>query len=143
LLDLGYSAIMSREKGLAGSDKLLLKEQWAGVVDTVGGELLANAIKATMFDGVVTSCGNAFSGDLPLTVYPFILRGVHLVGIYSANCPMEKRLMIWEKLAGQWKLDNLDVISGMISLEELPHRIDQMLAGKTKGRTVVRLWEEM
>lgn len=140
--EFGYASILERAKGLKGSEKLLLKEQWAGVVDTVGGEILANAVKATMFDGVVTSCGNAFSGDLPLTVYPFILRGVHLVGIYSANCPMDKRLKIWDKLAGPWKLEGLDRITHVIPLEELPLTIDQMLAGKTTGRTVVRLWEE-
>lgn len=141
--ELGYLSLIDRAKGLEGSEKLLLKEQWAGVVDTVGGEILANAVKATMYDGVVTSCGNAFSGELPLTVYPFILRGVHLIGIYSANCPMEKRLKIWDKLAGPWKLDTLDTITHIITLEELPFTIEQMLSGKTTGRTVVRLWEEL
>ncbi len=139
---LGAKYIYPRESALKGKEKLLLKERWAGAVDTVGGEILANIIKACRYDGVVTACGNAFSGDLPLSVYPFILRGVHLIGIYSANCPMGRRKMIWKKLANEWKLQDLEMISTMIRLEELSSTIDQMLAGRTFGRTVVQVQEE-
>ncbi|WP_028579681.1 YhdH/YhfP family quinone oxidoreductase [Desulfogranum japonicum] len=142
LRSLGACQIHSRETGLEGKDKLLLKERWAGAVDTVGGDILANIIKACRYDGVVTACGNAFSGDLPLNVYPFILRGVHLIGIYSANCPMKKRKMIWEKLSSEWRLDNLEIITSKIEIDKLDSTIDQMLAGQTFGRTVVQIQEE-
>ena len=136
---LGISNVLDRHTLLSEMDKPLLPARWAGVVDTVGGDLLAMAIKSTRFDGVVTSCGNASSNNLPLTVFPFILRGVHLQGIYSANCSMEKRLHIWGKLAREWKIDRLDRICRIITLDQLSQEIDAMLAGRSKGRCVVAL----
>jgi acrylyl-CoA reductase (NADPH) len=139
LIQLGAHAVLDRNQFLAGADRQLLPAQWAGVIDTVGGKILAAAIKGTDFDGVVTSCGNAASGELPLTVYPFILRGVHLLGIYSANCPMDKRLETWGKLGGEWKLPSLARQCRRIRLEQLEPEIIAMLAGKSKGRCVVDL----
>jgi len=139
LENLGVDTIIDRSAFLADQDRALLPAQWAGVVDTVGGTILATAIKGTGFDGVVTSCGNAASSDLPLNVYPFILRGVHLLGIYSANCPMEKRLLAWQKLSYEWKLDRLAPLCRVIGLGDLDDEITRMLAGKSKGRCVVRL----
>lgn len=136
---LGVEEVIDRSRFLADRERTLLPATWAGVVDTVGGDLLATAIKGTRFDGVVTSCGNAASGDLPLNVYPFILRGVHLVGIYSANCPMEKRVRVWQALAGAWKLDHLDGLCRKITMHELESEIDSMLAGQSKGRCVLEL----
>ncbi|PIE57752.1 MAG: oxidoreductase [Desulfobulbus propionicus] len=143
LHDCGAKHILPRAVGLEGSSKMLLSEQWAGAVDTVGGTILANIVKATAFDGVVTACGNAFAEDLPLNVYPFILRGVHLIGIYSADCAMDKRKMIWKKLADEWRLTDLDMITRNIQLNAVNPVIDQMLAGQALGRTVVHMQEEM
>lgn len=137
LQSLGASQVLDRQTVLLEQKKQLLPPRWAGVIDTVGGLILSAAIKATDFDGVVTSCGNAASGDLPLNVYPFILRGVHLLGIYSANCPMVKRLIIWNKLAGEWKMNNLDRITRCLSLRQLEVEIQAMLAGCSKGRCVI------
>ena len=109
------------------------------MIDTVGGEILVTAIKSTKPSGTITCCGNAASPDLPLNVYPFILRGVRLLGIDSQNCPMDLRTQIWQKLAGEWKLDNLNDISQEIGMDGLNERIDLMLAGKSKGRTVVSI----
>lgn len=138
---LGVEEAIDRHHFLADRNRPLLPATWAGVVDTVGGELLATAIKGTGYDGVVTSCGNAASGDLPLNVYPFILRGVHLLGIYSAQCPMDKRLRIWQALAGDWKVAGLEVLCRMISLADLSGEIDNMLAGQSKGRCILALGE--
>ena len=138
LRSLGAASVLDRRELLKDRDKPLLPARWAGVVDTVGGDLLATAIKSTGFDGVVTLCGNAASADLPISVYPFILRGVHLVGVYSANSPMERRLRVWEKLAGEWQLD-LGPISRVVSLYRLEEEIMAMLAGRTTGRCVVDL----
>jgi putative YhdH/YhfP family quinone oxidoreductase len=137
LRSLGASQVIDRRDLLNLEDKPLLPSRWAGVVDTVGGPLLANAIKATGYDGVVTCCGNAASAALPLNVYPFILRGVHLIGIYSANCPMEKRLLIWNKLASEWQLPDLARISRCVSLKGVISEIKAMLAGQVRGRCVV------
>ncbi len=142
LRSLGAISIIDRDDFIIRADKLLLKEQWAGVIDSVGGRFLAEAIKATKFDGVVTSCGNAASDDLPLNVYPFILRGIKLQGIYSANCPMKKRLQIWDKLSGAWKLPELSLLSRVITLSQLDDSITDMLAGRSKGRIVVDVQEE-
>nr|WP_320011382.1 YhdH/YhfP family quinone oxidoreductase [uncultured Desulfobulbus sp.] len=141
LQGLGAAEVIDRESFLAKKDKGLLTATWAGVVDTVGGDILATAIKGTNYDGVVTSCGNAASADLPLNVYPFILRGVHLLGIYAANCAMEKRLLVWEKLSAEWKLKRLDTFCRLIGLGDLDTEITRMLAGKSKGRCVVQLGE--
>ena len=139
---LGADTCLHREQLAKGSERLLLRERWAGVVDTVGGEILASAIKATRYDGTVTCCGNAMSGDLPLNVYPFILRGVRLIGIDSAQCPMERRKKIWQNMDEHWNLSLLNDMSRTISLQELDSCIDEMLQGRSKGRTVVQLQEE-
>jgi putative YhdH/YhfP family quinone oxidoreductase len=90
---LGAKEVIGRDGLRHGLDRPLAKARWAGVIDTVGGELLAAAIKSTKPLGVVTCCGNVASPDLPLTVYPFILRGVTLVGIDAQNCGVDVVLM--------------------------------------------------
>ena len=142
LRSLGADEVIGRNDLLRGQARMLLRERWAGVVDTVGGEMLAGAIKATCYGGMVTCCGNAASGDLPLNVYPFILRGVILAGIDSANCPMQRRIDIWNKLAGEWKLPGLEKLARRVSLRALDGEIDSMLQGRAKGRVVVDLGVE-
>ncbi len=122
--------------------RMLLRERWAGVVDTVGGDILATAIKATKYDGRITCCGNAASGHLPISVYPFILRGVQLLGIDSARCPMARRKEIWRKLAGEWYIPFLEEMTRTISLPELDAAIERMLRGGIRGRIVVDLQED-
>ena len=141
LKSIGASQIVDRADAADTSGRPLLKSQWAGVVDTVGGEILATAIKSTHPWGTVTCCGNVASPDLPLTVFPFILRGVRLIGIDSQNCPMDIRLKVWENLAGPWKIDGLEDISKEISLDGLSDNIDLILKGQQKGRVVVNLGE--
>ncbi len=96
---LGVKNVIERTAFLENTDRPLLKPIWAGAVDTVGGELLATAIKSTQPLGVVTCCGNAASAQLPITVFPFILRGVSLMGVNSQSCPMDVRKKAWEKLS--------------------------------------------
>ena len=139
LIDLGAKEVISRDEATDTSGKPLLKSRWAGVVDSVGGEILATAIRSTKLHGAVTCCGNVASPDLRINVYPFILRGISLVGIDSQNCPMNIRRQTWEKIAGEWKLDNLDRQTSVCSLEELDSQIDRILAGKQKGRVIVAL----
>ena len=139
LRDLGARDILPRAKAVDHTERMLLKAQWAGVVDTVGGPILATAIKATRYGGAVTCCGNAASPDLPLNVYPFILRGVSLLGIDSAQCPMATRLEIWQELGRQEKPANLEHLVTEISLRELDLYIQRILDGKLKGRVVLNL----
>lgn len=139
LTGLGVKEIISRADSADTSGRPLLKGRWAGAVDTVGGEILATAIKSAKQHGVVTCCGNVASGELPINVYPFILRGVSLVGIDSANCPMDTRRKVWSKLAGEWKIDALDGIATEVGLGGLDERIELILKGSLKGRVVVNL----
>ncbi len=117
----------------------LLKPLFAGGIDTVGGVILENIIKSVNPLGVVTCCGNVASPKLDLTVFPFILRGISLIGIDSQNYPMEYREQVWNKLATEWKVDNLDENCTTISFNELSKKLDLMLKGKLKGRTVLKL----
>jgi acrylyl-CoA reductase (NADPH) len=139
LTSLGVAEIISRQQAAESHGKPLLKEKWAGVIDTVGGEILATAIKSTAYGGLVTCCGNVASPELPLTVYPFILRGVSLLGIDSAKCPLHIRQKIWQQLAGEWKIENLDSLATECNLPELPGIIDKMLQGQQTGRVIVNL----
>ncbi|MFA9498839.1 MAG: YhdH/YhfP family quinone oxidoreductase [Deltaproteobacteria bacterium] len=139
LIDLGAKEVISREKATDTSGKPLLKGRWAGVVDSVGGEILATAIRSTKPYGVVTCCGNVASPDLHINVYPFILRGITVVGIDSQSCPMAFRRRTWEKIANEWKLTVLDRQTSVCSLEDLDIEIDRILAGKQKGRVIVDL----
>jgi len=139
LKPLGAKEVMSREQFVKATGRALLQMCWAGAVDTVGGEILATAVKSTYPRGVVTCCGNAASPELPLTVYPFILRGVKLVGIAAQHYDPPTRQMILNKLAHEWRLDQLEAIHTEIPLVELDARITQMIEGRHSGRTVVRL----
>jgi len=139
LLELGAKRVLSPEDATDTTGRPLLGVKWAGAVDTLGGEILATAIKCTRYGGTVTCCGNAASPELHTTVYPFILRSVSLLGIDSQNCPRDLRTRIWQKLASEWKLEYLHRISSEVTLGELDERIEMILAGKHRGRAIVRL----
>lgn len=139
LLNLGASQVIPREQVTSGADRPMLKERWAGVVDVVGGETLAAAIKATRYGGAVTCCGLVGSSDLAMNVYPFILRGVSLIGIDSVNCLVGTRLNVWEMLAGDWKPDQLEKMVLEIGLAGVEEKIHAILKGEIRGRVVVAL----
>ena len=139
LKNLGVKVIMNRNDFLENSGPPILKPRWAGVIDTVGGQILATAIKSAKQDGIVTCCGNVASPDLPINVFPFILRGVSLLGIDSQHCPMAFRSSVWGKLATDWKFDRLDRIYEEIVLDQLNDKIQLILKGELKGRTLVNL----
>ena len=141
LLALGAAEVIGRDEVMAGSDRPMMKERWTGVIDVVGGEMLAAAIKSTRYGGTVTCCGLVGSTDLTVNVFPFILRGVSLLGIDSVQCPMEPRLAVWSKLADQWKPDKLETAAQECTLQSLEERIQSILKGQLRGRTVVNLLE--
>ena len=139
LLRLGASEIISREEVNDESKKPLLRERWAGAVDTVGGTTLAALLKAAKRGGAVAATGLVASSELSTTVFPFILRGVSLLGIDSGFTPTKLRLEIWNKLAGIWKIPQLEQLTIDCTLEELDPEIDKILAGGQRGRVVVNL----
>ena len=139
LQNIGARRVVSIEEASDQSGRPLLKSLYAGSIDTVGGDILATTIKSVNANGVVTSCGNVASPDLPLNVFPFILRGVTLVGIDSQNCPMDHRRKTWDLLASDWKIPLMDEVTEDIGLSELNDRIDKMLKGAHKGRSIVRM----
>ena len=136
---LGAKLVMSREDLLRNADRPLLKERWAGVLDVVGGDMLAAAIKSTSYGGVVTCCGLAGSAELQLNVFPFILRAVTLIGIDSAQAPAQLRQQVWQRLAGDLKPARLLESAVECSLSGLEEKLAPMLRGEARGRTVVNL----
>lgn len=139
LKNLGAADIMTREDATDSGKSPLLKARWAGVVDTVGGDILATAIKSAMPNAVVTCCGLVASPNLPLTVFPFILRGISLIGIDSQNYPMSDRVSIWKNLSEKWKPDSLESMGNEVELKDLNPKIDEILKGQIKGRIIVKL----
>ena len=139
LEELGADRVISIDDATDESGRPMLKSCWAGSIDTVGGNVLATTIKTVNPNGVVTSCGNVASPDLPLTVFPFILRGVTLIGIDSQNCPMGHRVATWEKLASEWKIPMMEKVVEEISLGDLDTKIEKMLQGAHRGRAVVNV----
>lgn len=137
LTGLGAKAVISRTEASDSSGRPLLKLRWTGVIDTVGGEILSTAVKSTALQGIVTCCGNVASPDLHLTVFPFILRGVSLVGIDSQNFPMAARRALWQKLAGEWRPAQLDNLGREVPLSGLETEIELILQGRQQGRVIV------
>jgi acrylyl-CoA reductase (NADPH) len=136
---LGAAEIVGREAVTDQSTKPLLKPRWAAAIDTVGGAMLSTILRTTHERGCVTACGLVGGTELPLTVYPFILRGVTLAGINSATYPAHRRRDIWNKLAGPWKPKLLNELATEVSLEVLEQKIQDILAGRIIGRVVVKI----
>ena len=134
---LGAAKIVPRKKVRSDLSRPLLVARWAAAIDTVGGEILSTLIRSTKHRGCVAACGMVAGIDVPMTVYPFILRGVDLAGIDSAKCPMDQRRQIWDHLAGPWKIDDLASLAETIDFDQLGPRIEAILAGKGAGRVVV------
>lgn len=136
LRGLGASGFIDRSV-LAGQGSPIQDELWAGVVDTVGGHTLANALAQTAYGGALAACGLAGGRDLPGSMLPFVLRGVSLLGIDSVMAPRSVREEAWRRLAADLdpgKLDEMTVVEPMSRLPELASRI---LAGQIRGRTVI------
>jgi len=139
LKELGAAEVIHRDELLKGAERPMLKERWAGAVDVAGGDTLAAVLKATRYGGTVTCCGLVGSAELNANVFPFILRGISLLGIDSVQCPMGLRRDVWNKLATDWKLDNLANAVHETDLDGLEEAITVMLGGGARGRTIVKL----
>ncbi|MGG0791248.1 acryloyl-CoA reductase [Peribacillus simplex] len=140
LKEIGAATIVSREDVYDGKLRALGKQKWSGAVDPVGGEPLASVLSQIKYGGAVAVSGLTAGTSLPATVFPFILRGVNLLGIDSVNCPMDTRLKVWHRLATDFKLEKLQqLIQQEITLEELPDVLPTLLKGEARGRTIVKL----
>ena len=139
LRSLGAAEILDRGAALVGSNRPLLKEAWGGVVDTVGGEILVNAVKSLRYGASLAACGLVASPNIPATVLPFILRHVNLLGVDSVQLPLPRKAEIWNRLAGPWRLDGLDELATPLKLDDLSAAIDRILAGEMVGRGLLDL----
>lgn len=135
----GAAVVIDRNEVLETGDGPLASARWAAAVDSVGSDTLAAVVRATQSRGCVAACGLVGGDDLPLTVYPFLLRGITLAGIDSASCPHPVRVELWNRLAGPWSPGALDDATRDVSLEALAECISRMQSGQHVGRTVVTI----
>ena len=139
LIGLGAQQCIARS-GLHWGQRPLETARWAGAIDNVGGDMLAGLTRVIHPYGNIASCGMAASAELATTVMPFIIRGVSLLGIASAGTPRPIRDQVWERLAGDWKPAHLAQIAHReVTLADISDNFDSMLAGKSLGRTVVKI----
>jgi putative YhdH/YhfP family quinone oxidoreductase len=139
LRQLGASQILSREEVSLSGERLrpLLTGTWAGAVDTVGGATMSYLLRTVNYGGNIALCGLVGGHDFAGTVIPFLLRGINLLGIDSAMCPMAYRQTIWQRLATDLKPRHIGQIAQVITLRELPEAITAILKGQVKGRLLV------
>src|SRR5690606_41343527 len=123
----------------AGLEKPIQGEQWAGAVDTVGGEILLNDVKSQRRGASVACCGLTGGTSFQAYVLPFILRGVNLLGVDSVEIPLVVKASMWDKLSLQWRMSNLEELVEELGLAQLPEAIERMLDGRQVGRLLVRL----
>ena len=138
LHNLGAKTVLSRHQLEMGT-RPLEKATWAGAIDAVGGDVLAWLTRTMMYGGCIAASGLTAGADLKMTVHPFILRGVKLLGIDSAACPMDRRKDVWRHLAIDMKPARLKSIAHEISFDELPQAFETLLAGRARGRYVVKI----
>lgn len=139
LLSLGAQRILPRSELEQGREKALLKEQWAAAVDTVGGDILFNVVKALRYGASAACCGLTAGSQFQASVLPFILRGVNLLGVDSVELPLVVKASMWDKLSLQWKLTQLPQLAEEIGLDEVPQAIELLLAGQLQRRRLVHI----
>jgi len=139
LTRLGATRIAPRHEVDDTSGRPMLGGRWAGAVDTVGGNTLSTVLRSTCHSGCVAACGLVAGSQLAMTVYPFILRAIALVGIDAAFGSLALRHETWRRLGGPWKPDDLEAMAREVTLAELPAEFPKILAGEITGRVLVRI----
>ncbi len=139
LKSLGAKEIILREEFDIENKRPLLSEKYGGVIDTVGGEYLAHSLKQLKYDGIATCCGLTSSYELNTNVFPFILRGIRLIGIDSVKISLEKKEKIWQKIAKEYKIKNISSLVTQISLEEIKDAYNKILTSQAIGRYLVKI----
>ncbi|MBT2640803.1 acryloyl-CoA reductase [Bacillus sp. ISL-41] len=140
LREIGAAEIISREELAGEKIKPLDKQLWAAAVDPVGGKSLTAILSKLEYNGSVAVSGLTGGTDVPATVFPFILRGINLLGIDSVYCPMETRKLLWQRMASDLKPDGLlETIQNETTLGELPGTLASIFKGENRGRTIVKM----
>ena len=136
---LGANQILPRETYMQNSPKPLLEQRFAGAIDSVGGEVLANLLKHINYGGGVAAIGLAGGANLPTSVLPFILRAVSLFGIDSVMQPIEARKRAWARIGELFDFERFETMANELGLEQLPDWADRILAGEVTGRAILNL----
>jgi alcohol dehydrogenase len=139
LRNIGAKEVLLRQSLDFSRVRPLEKATWAGAIDNLGGDMLSWLLATSQVGGTVAAIGLAADHKLNTTVMPFILRGVLLLGVDSANTRIVERTRIWEKLAVDWRPDSVHDHVRTIEFDELPTHFDAYLKGMVRGRTVVRI----
>ncbi|OCL84245.1 YhdH/YhfP family quinone oxidoreductase [Arcobacter porcinus] len=139
LKNIGANEVILNEDFLKDKNRALLKERYSALIDSVGGDILSCSLKQLKYDGIATCFGLTYSSELNTNVFPFILRGVRLIGIDSVECSLDKKQKAWNNLATKYKIDNIDYITKEIGLNDIKDILKNMLDGKTKGRYLVKI----
>ncbi|WP_028671500.1 acryloyl-CoA reductase [Saccharospirillum impatiens] len=142
LRQLGATDILPREALSEPEPKALRPALFAGAIDTIGDHTLVNILKSLRYGGSVAACGIVGGTAIPADIFPFILRGVNLLGIASADAPVDARTRVLAKYAGLWKLPMLSALSDTLTLDQLGPRIDAMLAGNVQRRALIQVCED-
>ena len=143
LRGLGAAEIVDRAETTAESDRPLERTRWAGAVDAVGGSTLAYLLRTTNYGGSIAISGNAGGVAVSTSVFPFILRGVNVLGIDSVLMPLDRRIALWQRIATDLRPPHLEEsISQEVSLEEAPSALEAIHRGAVRGRTIVRVGGE-
>ena len=139
LLALGAAGILPREEVTAESPRPLERERWAGAVDCVGAATLPYILRTLRWGGAVAASGNTSGAAFGTTVFPFILRGAAILGIDSAQLPIDERRALWERIASDLRPRELGAAVTEVGLDGLDGALDAILAGRARGRWIVRL----
>ena len=139
LYDLGSSKIIHRKEFLDSTRLPLSKGVYNAAVDAVGGNILSSMLASMQYNGIITACGNVAGANFTTSVFPFILRRNHLIGIDSATCPIPVREEIWNKFSKSWNLKDLGLMCKVIDLSSLDNEIKKILCGEQVGRIIVQL----
>lgn len=137
LYNIGADEVISRDEVFDKTMKPLLQRRWIGAIDVVGGNTLSTIFRSTDYGGIVCVLGLVESAELVTNVYPFLQRGVSLIGIDSAEKPIDLKKFLWDKLSNEWKPDCLDIIYNEVSLLDIDLQFELILHGKQIGKTIV------
>lgn len=141
---LGAGEVVSRDSLLENSNRPMNKPVWAAAIDTVGGAVLSNIIKSIRYGGSVACCGMVAGGEINTSVFPFILRGVNLLGVDSVELPLDVKQDIWNIIGSQWLFENFSAFKKSmcttITLDDIPSAVSKILQGTHSGRYVVKVW---
>jgi acrylyl-CoA reductase (NADPH) len=139
LRSIGAASVIDRQTLSEPSSRALQKERWSGAVDVAGGQLLRNILSSLRYGGSVACCGLVDSPAFEASVFPFILRGVNLLGVDSVNLPTEQKVRIWRKFATEWNLSSLEHMTREIGMQELPEALKDLQMGRSVGRVLLNV----